>query len=269
MDQMSYNLNQPGRGQTAVLLAAGFGSRISGLTDRPKCLLPLNGKTLLEWHLETWIHAGIEQANLVLGYQKELIQEVANTYQDRITINYLFNDDYKVKGNTYSLWLGIKDIEGPSLIFDADLIYEPHILLRFLSSDQSDSILVGPGQLSDIESTKVLVDHEGLVRQTVDKRAVTKAELQRYQFVGEAIGVLKFSEKQTRQLASDAQEFLAQPDRLLLNWEHLLNLFLLNHPVWGHVFEEGKWIEIDTPEDYRMAQQLFKDEYGNERSLEI
>ena len=37
----------------AIILAAGRGSRMNELTyDKPKCLIEINGKTLLDWQLE-------------------------------------------------------------------------------------------------------------------------------------------------------------------------------------------------------------------------
>ena len=58
----------------AIILAAGRGSRMKSLTDeKPKCLIELNGKPLLEWQLEALRGAGIEDIAIVTGYKKELL----------------------------------------------------------------------------------------------------------------------------------------------------------------------------------------------------
>lgn len=58
----------------ALILAAGRGSRMGNLTDdRPKCLLTLNGKTLLDRQLTALREAGIEDIGIVTGYQRELL----------------------------------------------------------------------------------------------------------------------------------------------------------------------------------------------------
>jgi choline kinase len=58
----------------AIILAAGRGSRMKSLTDeRPKCLIELHGKALLDWQLESLRKAGISEIAIVTGYKRELL----------------------------------------------------------------------------------------------------------------------------------------------------------------------------------------------------
>lgn len=58
----------------AIILAAGRGSRMKDLTeDRPKCLVELCGKTLLDRQLEALRTAGISTIAIVTGYKRELL----------------------------------------------------------------------------------------------------------------------------------------------------------------------------------------------------
>jgi L-glutamine-phosphate cytidylyltransferase len=58
----------------AIILAAGRGSRMKNLTDdRPKCLVELRGKALLDWQLEALRSAGIKEISIVTGYKRELL----------------------------------------------------------------------------------------------------------------------------------------------------------------------------------------------------
>ena len=228
------------------------------LTDDPKCLLRIGGKSLLEHHFETWKGLGIRNVHLVLGYKGTRIREFAERYAADFDLSFSFNEDYRRQGNTFSLYLGIRDLCGSCLIFDADLIYEARLLEDFLNDDHENQMLVGRGSLSDIECTKVLVDERAQVCVLADKRSVREEELQRYRFVGEAVGVLKFSGEYTQHLAKMAEEFLSKEENLPLNWEHLLNGFIREKDVGVHCFEQGKWIEIDTPEDFESARHMFE-----------
>ena len=59
----------------AIILAAGRGSRMQHLTnDKPKCLLEVNGKRLLEHQFEAITKAGIRSIAIVTGYKQELIK---------------------------------------------------------------------------------------------------------------------------------------------------------------------------------------------------
>lgn len=58
----------------AIILAAGRGSRMKNLTeDRPKCLVELRGKALLDWQLEALLAAEVTEIAIVTGYKRELL----------------------------------------------------------------------------------------------------------------------------------------------------------------------------------------------------
>lgn len=58
----------------AIILAAGRGSRMKNLTDdKPKCLVELKGKALLDWQVEAIRKAGIDEIGIVTGYKRELL----------------------------------------------------------------------------------------------------------------------------------------------------------------------------------------------------
>lgn len=60
----------------AIILAAGRGSRMKDLTEeRPKCLVELRGKALLDWQLEALRAAGITEIAIVTGYKRELLAD--------------------------------------------------------------------------------------------------------------------------------------------------------------------------------------------------
>ncbi len=251
------NFNGKNKEYTAVLLAAGYGSRIASLTDKPKCLLSLGKKTLLERHLDTWKDLGIQNVHIVLGYKASSIEPIANKYTQHFQITYLVNEDFRNCGNTFSLYLGIKGVQGPCLIFDADLAYDPIILDDFLKNGPNSEMAVAPVSMDNMEATKALVDEKKHIRVLADKRPIQESELLKYRFMGEAIGILKFSSNGTSNLKKHAKSFLSIPKNLNLNWEYLMNEYLLSNDVGAHMTQEGNCIEIDTPEDFKMAKSLF------------
>ena len=60
----------------AILLAAGLGTRLRPLTDTtPKCLVPINGKPLLDIWCESLLSAGVTRLLINLHYKSELVQQ--------------------------------------------------------------------------------------------------------------------------------------------------------------------------------------------------
>jgi choline kinase len=244
---------------TAIILAAGGGARIGQITNDPKALLKVSGKSFLERHLESLGNLGIRKVIISVGYKNEKILEHLRPYLDDFEIDFDINEGYETNGNGYAMHHCLKKIKGGALVFDGDLIYEHGILKRFVEDSRGDSILVGKGSLRDVECAKTLVDSRGLVAKTVDKREVTGDELSMYNFVGEAIGIIKFSDQGRRGLIEVGETFFSRQENVALNWEHLLNSFFeKGNEVHPHYDESEMWMEVDDPDDYREAIRKFE-----------
>lgn len=75
----------------ALLLAAGFGTRLRPLTDTiPKCLVPINGRPLLDHWLELLDKGGVAQALVNLHYLPEAVRAflAKSTHTIKITTVY-------------------------------------------------------------------------------------------------------------------------------------------------------------------------------------
>lgn len=243
---------------TALILAAGYGSRIADVTLNPKSMLPINEKSLMDWHFESLAKVGIKDVVVVTGYKREVLEEYLQKFKSNFNVEFAVNDDYKVKGNTYSLFFGLEKVETDFLLFDADLIYETEILRAFVEDRNANQVLVGESSIDDIECAKTMIDQDGFVRMTIDKRAVTSEERAKYEFAGEAIGILKFSKEYRDDMFNECKKFLADEANISKNWEHVMNEFLHTHDMGIHRSVSNKWVEIDNREDYERAQQLFK-----------
>ena len=242
---------------TALILAAGYGSRIADVTTDPKSLLTINEKSLMDWHFESLAAVGIKDVVVVTGYKREVLEDYLEKFKSNFNLQYAVNDDYKVKGNTYSLFFGLEKVETDFLLFDADLIYETSILRAFVEDKASNQILVGESSIDDIESAKTMIDSKGFVRMTIDKRAVSTEERSMFKFAGEAIGILKFSKEYRDDMFNECKKFLADEKNISKNWEHVMNEFLFTHDMTIHQAVSNKWVEIDNREDYERAKSLF------------
>ena len=121
----------------ALILAAGTGSRLGKYTkENTKCMLEVNGETLIKQALEKLNNVGITKLILVVGYKKDnLIKHVGNQYKN-IKIQYVENPIYDTTNNIYSLYLA-KDMlaQDDTILLESDLLFEEDILIKLLKDE--------------------------------------------------------------------------------------------------------------------------------------
>ena len=88
----------------AIILAAGIASRLRPLTDnKPKCLLEIGDKCLLQRAMDGLIANGIKEFVVVTGYLHNQIEEFLQRYQGEAGITFIHNELYSSTNNIYSL----------------------------------------------------------------------------------------------------------------------------------------------------------------------
>ena len=129
-----------------IILAAGQGTRLRPLTDdRPKCMVEVNGKSIIENQLDT-IHAcGIKDEDIILicGYCSSVLK---NRLQGG-DIHFITNEYYDMTNVVYSLMCAksILESEDDIIISYGDIIYEEQIFRKLLESEDDASIIVDDG----------------------------------------------------------------------------------------------------------------------------
>src|SRR2546427_238390 len=110
-----------------VILAAGFEAQLMPLIqDRPKTMLEVKGRTILDRQV-TALHAcGVQDITVVRGYQKDRVAAASVRFVD--------NDRFRETGELYSLLRAREALGGPFLFLYGDIIFEPAILARLLAS---------------------------------------------------------------------------------------------------------------------------------------
>ena len=129
----------------AVLLVAGRSTRLYPLTlDKPKCLLEVGGKTLLEHQLDALAAVGIDELVLVTGYLSEMIEAKIDEIRPRypFPVKFVFSPDFAKTNNLHSLWAAKDELDGEDfLCLHADVLFHPGILQK-AAADPRDIVLV-------------------------------------------------------------------------------------------------------------------------------
>ena len=124
-----------GRQVTAIIAAAGFEKQLLPLIeDKPKCLLDIKGKTILERQVSALNACEIKNIALVRGYRKEAIA-LSN-------IRYYDNDRYEDTGDLWSLFCAEHEMKGRCVLLYGDIIFDTSILEKLLKSPADIALVV-------------------------------------------------------------------------------------------------------------------------------
>lgn len=149
---------EPYRVKKAVILAAGFGSRMMPATaDRPKPLVTVNGKRIIETLLDALVDAEIKDITIVRGYKKDRFDELLEKYP---FVKFIDNDNYDKYNNISSAVLIGNNFKGGSYLCEADLyITNPAIITKY----QYTSNILGSWSL-ETDDWSFKMDDEGHIR---------------------------------------------------------------------------------------------------------
>ena len=143
---------------TAVLLAAGTGSRLFPLTkSSPKCLTLVNEKSILERLVNNLKKQKFKKLVIITGYEKECIMDFLGSQSGDITIEYINSPLYKTTNNIYSLWMARNMINEPFVLFESDLVMNTTLLDEMVFPDRIAVALMQPwlnGTTVTINSSK-------------------------------------------------------------------------------------------------------------------
>ena len=122
---------------TALLLAAGAGTRLHPLTDdAPKCLTEIEGIPILERLVDNLRMQGFTRLVVVIGHLGHRIKNFLQHHAGGMRIDYVINPDYRTTNNLYSLWLARKHIRESFLLVECDLVFEARMLDDMLQPDK-------------------------------------------------------------------------------------------------------------------------------------
>jgi phosphoenolpyruvate phosphomutase len=120
---------------TAVIAAAGFEKQLLPLIeDKPKCLLDIKGKTILDRQIAALNECDIKDIALVRGYKKEAVTLPNIRYYD--------NDQYESTGELFSLFCAENELKGRTIVLYGDIIFDTAVLDKLLKSPADISIVV-------------------------------------------------------------------------------------------------------------------------------
>lgn len=179
---------------TAIILAAGTGSRLRPLTATlPKCLLPVGGVPLLERTLRA-LTGAVDRAIIVTGFLDELVRAAAASLRLPFPLVFVQNTRVEHTNNNYSLWRAGPECAGEEiLILDSDILFHRGILSRLLAAPHENALALRETGTRSAEEVKVIASPEGRILR-IGKEVSPAAA------AGESLGIERFSAEAARLL---------------------------------------------------------------------
>ena len=237
-----------------VILAAGMAKRLRPLTDtKPKCLLKVGERTLLERTVDAMAAAGITEFVVVTGYLDHMIRDFLTTHYSLFTIHFLHNADYAHNNNIYSLWMAGQIVRGKEfLLMDSDILCDPAAVLR-IASEKEAALAVNRHELGE-EEMKVVVDSE--MRITEISKTCRPEDA-----MGESVGIEKMTAAYSEALFRELDQMIVKEGLIDIFYERAFERLIPQ----GHTFRvidttDYFSYELDTPEDFQRAKELMPEE---------
>ena len=241
----------------AIILAAGMGRRLKELTqDNTKCMVKVNGVTLIDRMLHQIEKHNLSRIVIVVGYESQKLVDYISTLGIRTPIVYVNNPIYNKTNNIYSLALAKQQLlEDDTLLFESDLIFEDSVI-DVLLEDPRDTLALVDKYESWMDGTCVKLGSDDSIDAFVPGKKFKFDEIKDYY---KTVNIYKFSrhfcEKYYVPFLEAYQEALGVNEY----YEQVLRVItMLDDPeIRAKKLTGQLWYEIDDIQDLDIATSMF------------
>src|SRR5882672_1312055 len=238
----------PGHDVTAIILAAGVARRLAPLTDgTQKSLLPVGGRPILAWMLESLRAVGVQRVVIVVGHCAHQVAALSASAPRGMTVQCVHNPAYRM-GSAVSLHCS-RDVivREPTLIMDADVVFPREFLRRLVGAPAAQAFLIDEGFADTGEEVKIYVQGGRVI--ALGKKVVPRA----WDRVGEGIGFFKCGPGAGRELRVLLEQVI-DDSQGICEYEDALHLLVSRQHVEAVSVTGLPWTEVDFAEDLHRAQ---------------
>ncbi|MCI7322092.1 MAG: aminotransferase class I/II-fold pyridoxal phosphate-dependent enzyme [Lachnospiraceae bacterium] len=241
----------------AVILAAGMGKRLQSLTSNsPKCMVEVNGITLIERALRILDKKNLSRIVIVVGYKKKVLLDFIENLHIGTPVIFVDNDEYEKTNNIYSLFLA-KDylVEESTLLLESDIIFEENIIDDVLN-DKRETLAVVDKFASWMDGTCMEVDENDSILEFIPGKYLKFEEKDKYY---KTVNIYKFSKEFLCNVYLPFLEAYLGAMGVNEYYESVIKLIAMldNCNIKAKRLSGQIWYEIDDIQDLDIACTLF------------
>lgn len=241
----------------AIILAAGMGKRLKQLTkNNTKCMIEVNGVTLIERMLRILDRKCLSRIVIVIGYEGQRLMDFIHSLKINTPIRFIDNQIYNRTNNIYSLALA-KDylVSEDTLILESDLIFDEAVI-DVLLQDKRDTLALADKFESWMDGTCLVLDDDDCICDFIPGKYLNFSEKEKYY---KTVNIYKFSQHFSN---STYVPFLQAYETAMGNneyYESVIKLIAMldTKEIRVKRLTGQTWYEIDDIQDLDIASSLF------------
>lgn len=247
----------------SIILAAGLGSRLGELTKEcTKCMVKINGITLIERMLRQLDRYGMDRIIIVTGYKGDILKDYVQNLRINTPVVFVDNSDYRHTNNIYSLWLTREFLEEmDSLVLESDMIFEDRVIEKMLAIDNGCVTFVARPR-PWMDGSIVKLDKDNNIVYFVDDEEVKRIDPSYYHKI---VSIYKFKKRYVSEKYMTYLNEYVKKNKDNNLYESLLKVIDLDveKKIPAEILDEEQWYEINDIQDMDIAESMFAD--GNEK----
>lgn len=237
-----------------IILAAGRGSRMGDKTKlKPKCLNKIDGKTLLDWQLDSMSKSNISNLILVTGYKSKMLQGNFKKIK-----NIRWNET-----NMVSSLFCAPSFDGNTIVSYSDIVYKPDYI-NLLENSIYDVVITADKSWKELWSLRFKNPLDDAETFKCEENYLTEIgsktdDINNIQ--GQYMGLLKFSNFGWK-ITKNIYMSFPKEKRDKMDMTSLLNELIRNKIKIKVIFVSGGWCEADTYNDILVYEEQLKKDFN-------
>ena len=242
-----------------IVLAASRGHQLKHLTkNKPKCMLDIQGKPLLERLTSTLKKDNIGKISIVSGYKNSVIEENNNLSN----LNIIHNKNYAKTGELFSLNKLSNEIKDDCIITYGDIVFRKYILDALLSTKGEIVIVVDAlvkDKINKSQKDLVICDRKFTGNYLLEEKPATLISMGnqfKKKITGQWIGLMKTNTIGSKIIKTELKKINKNKNFDKLGMPDLFNYLIKNKIKINVLYVAGQWLDVNDAFDLAEARKV-------------
>jgi len=212
-------------------------------------MLPVLGRTLIEWQIDELAVSGINRVTVVVGYQADKLEQLLANRYGANRINLVHNPKFAETDNLVSCWMAREEMNEDFILLNGDTLFETAVIRLVLNGSlRPVTVVTDRKSTYDADDMKVTLEGEKLINIGKD--------LQPEKTDGESVGILLFRGEGPALFRAALEEAMRRPSVQRKWFLSAIRDICQETPVWTCSIKGLHWCEVDYPADLKSAESV-------------